>query len=88
MATAPGLNGVLGPLIEAGPSDVVLEFSGLSFVDSSGIAALVDAQHRLSEQGRQFSIHGARSGAVRVFEIAGLLDFLRVQTGTNGGAHN
>jgi anti-anti-sigma factor len=80
MATVPELTGVLGQFVDRGPKEVVLDFSGLSFVDSSGISALVDAQHRLSERGRQLSIHAARPGAVRVFEIAGLLDFLRVQT--------
>jgi anti-anti-sigma factor len=80
MATAPELTGVLGPVIEHGPQEVVLDFSGLTFVDSSGIAALVDAQHRLSEQERRLSIQGAQRGAVRVFQIAGLVEFLHVQT--------
>ena len=80
MATAPELTGVLGKIIEDGPQEVVLDFSGLSFIDSSGIAALVDSQQRLSEQSRRLSIHGAQPGAVRVFEIAGLVDFLHVQT--------
>jgi anti-anti-sigma factor len=80
MATAPELSGVLDQMIEHGPQEVVIDFSGLSFVDSSGIAALVDAQQRLSEQERRLSIHGAQQGAVRIFEIAGLVDFLHVQT--------
>ena len=80
MATAPELTGVLGKIIEDGPQEVVLDFSGLSFIDSSGIAALVDSQQRLSEQSRRLSIHGAQRGAVRVFEIAGLVDFLHVHT--------
>jgi anti-anti-sigma factor len=80
MATAPELAGVLGTIIEHGPEEVVVDFSGLSFIDSSGIAALVDSQHRLNEQKRRLSIHGAQRGAVRVFEIAGLVDFLHVQT--------
>jgi anti-anti-sigma factor len=80
MATAPELTGVLGKIIEHGPQEVVLDFSGLSFIDSSGMAALVDSQQRLSEQKRRLSIHGAQRGTVRVFEIAGLVDFLHVQT--------
>jgi anti-anti-sigma factor len=79
MASAPELTKVLGQVITDGPQEIVLDFSGLSFIDSSGIAALVDAQHRLGDQKRRLSIHGARRGAVRVFEIAGLVDFLHVQ---------
>jgi anti-sigma B factor antagonist len=81
LATAPELTGVLSPLIARGPHEVMLDLSGLSFIDSSGIAALVDSQQRLSEQNRRLSIHHAQQGAVRVFEIAGLVDFLHVQTG-------
>jgi anti-sigma B factor antagonist len=81
MATAPELTGVLGQVIAHGPPEVVVDFSGLSFIDSSGIAALVDAQHRLGDQERRLCIHAAHPGAVRVFEIAGLLDFLHVQSG-------
>jgi anti-anti-sigma factor len=84
LATAPELTGVLGPLIARGPRELTLDFSGLSFIDSSGIAALVDSQQRLNEQQRRLSIHRAQHGAVRVFEIAGLVDFLHVQTGHVG----
>jgi anti-anti-sigma factor len=80
MATAPELTGLLGTLVAQGPPEVVLDFSGLSFIDSSGIAALVDSQHRLNEQKRRLCIQGAQREAVRVFEIAGLVEFLHVQT--------
>jgi anti-anti-sigma factor len=86
LATAPELTGVLGPLIARGPQELTLDFSGLSFIDSSGVAALVDSQQRLNEQQRRLSIHRAQHGAVRVFEIAGLVDFLHVQTGHVGDA--
>jgi anti-anti-sigma factor len=80
MATAPELHGVLDQIIEHGPQEVLLDFSALSFIDSSGIAALVDAQQRLGGQKRCLSVRGAQKGAVRVFQIAGLVDFLHVQT--------
>jgi anti-sigma B factor antagonist len=80
MASTPELTGVLDPLVAHGSREVVLDISGLTFIDSSGIAALVDAQNRLSEQGRELSVHGARHSALRVFEISGLLDFLHVQS--------
>jgi anti-sigma B factor antagonist len=79
MATAPELAGVLSHLVVKGPHDVTLDFSDLTFIDSSGIAVLVDAQHRLGEVGRQLSIRAPRRTALRVFEIAGLLDFLQVR---------
>jgi anti-anti-sigma factor len=80
MSSAPELTGVLGQVIDNGPREVVLDFAGLSFIDSSGIAALVDAQHRLTDQKRHLSIQSAQKGAVRVFQIAGLLEFLHVES--------
>jgi anti-sigma B factor antagonist len=80
MATASELTGVLDQVVAHGSREVVLDLSGLTFIDSSGIAALVEAQHRLSEQGRELSVHGARHSALRVFEISGLVDFLHVQS--------
>jgi anti-sigma B factor antagonist len=82
MATAPELARVLGTVLDSGPTELVLDFSELSFIDSSGIAVLVESQHRLTECGRHLTIHAAHRHTVRVFEIAGLLDFLNVVTET------
>jgi anti-sigma B factor antagonist len=79
MATAPQLESALDPVVAQGPHEVVLDFTSLSFVDSSGVAVLVNTQHRLAEQGRTLSISGAGPNAMKVFEIAGLVDFLRVR---------
>jgi anti-sigma B factor antagonist len=78
MASAPELAHALLSLPDPGPAEIVVDFSDLSFVDSSGIAVLIEAQHRLAEDGRRLSIHSARRHAMRVFEISGLLDFLNV----------
>jgi anti-sigma B factor antagonist len=79
MASSPELADVLETIIERGPSEVVIDFSGLSFVDSSGLAVLVAAQNALTEKGRRLSVHSARRHALRVFEIAGLGEFLDVR---------
>lgn len=79
MDTVPELAGVLDPLVENGPSEVVLDFSGLSFIDSSGIAILVGAQNRLRDQGRRLVVRSPRSQAVRVLEITGLSGFVGVE---------
>ena len=79
MATAPELATVLASVVENGLEKVVVDLSGLSFIDSSGIAVLVTAQHRLLEQQRHLALRAARPTALKVFEIAGLVDFLNVQ---------
>ena len=80
MATAPDLANVLHSLVGPGPDKVILDLSALSFIDSSGIAVLVGSQHKLIEQGRHLTIRGARSHAMKVFEIAGLVEFLHVRS--------
>jgi anti-anti-sigma factor len=78
MVSAPELARVLNSVPESGPAEVVLDFSKLSFIDSSGIAVLMEAQNRLEESDRRLSVHSARRHAMRVFEISGLLGFLNV----------
>jgi anti-sigma B factor antagonist len=80
MASAPELTKVLRPLVANGPREVVFDLSDLDFVDSSGIAALIAVQNQLRQQERHLCIRGAQPSAVRIFEIAGLLDFLNVRT--------
>lgn len=80
LGTAPHLVQVLEPLLEAGPEQLILDCSGLSFMDSSGIAVLVTAQHRLGERGRRLTVHSATPNVLRVFEVTGMLDFFHVRT--------
>jgi anti-sigma B factor antagonist len=84
MATAPDLATVLDSVVGDGPEKMVIDLSELSFIDSSGIAVLVTSQHRLIEQNRHFTLRAARPHAMRVFEIAGLVDFLDVETESEG----
>jgi anti-sigma B factor antagonist len=76
MDTAPQLIRILEPLVEKGPTEIVLDFSGVTFVDSSGIAVLVGSQNQLSEQGRRIRVRAPRPQALRVFEVTGLTGFM------------
>lgn len=87
MDAAPQLVEVLDPLLSKGPADIVLDFSGVSFIDSSGIAVLVRAENRLREQGRHIRVRSPRSQALRVFEVTGLTEFVR-QDGEQAGNGN
>ena len=50
---------------------VVVDLSGVTFMDSTGINALVGAHHRMSQDG-ELRLVGLRSNVQRVFEITGL----------------
>jgi anti-sigma B factor antagonist len=78
MATAPELARVLEPLLADGPTEIIVDFSGVSFMDSSGLAAMVRFQERLRERSRYLTVRSARPQALRVFQVIGLMEFLRV----------
>lgn len=63
-------------LIGVAGSTVVVDLSGLQFLDSSGIAALVSARGRILASGNGFELQGARGIVRRVFEITGLSSLL------------
>jgi anti-anti-sigma factor len=63
-------------ILERAPEgeQVVVDLSGLSFIDSSGISELLRIASTLDEQGRTLTIHDPSPAVQRVLEITGLLD--------------
>src|SRR5436190_11864031 len=58
------------------PDAIVIDLSGLSFMDSSGLRALVMADHRAHDAGRRLAIVPGPPPVRRVFEITQLDDRL------------
>jgi stage II sporulation protein AA (anti-sigma F factor antagonist) len=56
--------------------DIVVEFAGVTFCDSSGIRELVVAYKRQSEGGGSLQVVNASDRVRRVFDIAGITDRL------------
>jgi anti-anti-sigma factor len=57
----------------ASPAHVVLDLGRCSFLDSSGIAAILRARRKLAKRGRVLCVIGASDGVARVLEVTGLL---------------
>lgn len=55
---------------------VVFDLRGLSFVDSTGLAALVSGQQRLAEEGVPTRFYRGSDDVQRVFTVAGVDDVL------------
>lgn len=51
---------------------VAVDLSGLRFLDSSGIAALLGARNEIIQAGQNFELRGARGMVRRVLEVTGL----------------
>jgi anti-sigma B factor antagonist len=59
------------------PSALVLDLSGLEFMDSTGLRLVVLADQRAREEGRTFALVRGRGDVHRVFEITRMADRLR-----------
>jgi len=76
LATAPQLLSDLRHAIDHTDGHVLVDCRALTFIDSTGIAALVDAHCTLESQGRQLLVTNVGRTPRRVFEILGLTDIL------------
>ena len=70
---------VLAEAIAIDDDEVVADGSAVTFVDSSGLRALLGAQAVLAATGRHFSIENTSSAMRRVIEITGLADLIDVR---------
>lgn len=64
---------------EATPATVVLELSGLTFIDSSGLRVVISAQKSLAADGGRLVLRGPSETARRLLEITGLVDHIAVE---------
>lgn len=55
---------------------VVADLSGLEFIDSTGLSALMLARHAILTRRHRLEIRGVRGATRRIFEAAGLADVL------------
>ncbi|MER6434366.1 STAS domain-containing protein [Streptomyces sp900105245] len=81
--TGPELRTVVSECLDQRPAHLVLDVSGVSFCDSSGLAALLEAHSSALQAGATFTLDGVRPALLHVLRITGLdARFgLRSQTG-------
>ncbi len=62
------------------PRDCVLDLSGLSFMDSSGIALIIRINRRMSDLGGRAWIENPQGQPQRVIDAAGIERLIRVRS--------
>lgn len=72
----PDIDELLRSSCSDGFSEVRIDLRGLTFIDSSGLRALVMAKERAELHGTKLSIVPGPDGVMRVFELVGLLEQL------------
>jgi anti-anti-sigma factor len=71
--------GIVDEVLATRPESVVLQARGLTFIDSSGLMALVRARDAVTAAGAAFRIDQPSPAVRRIAEISGLGDFLRTE---------
>jgi anti-sigma B factor antagonist len=72
IAAAPAVRACLHDAIGAGASGLVIDLRGVSFLDSSALAAILGARKRLAEAGHMAVVVNPDSYVRLVLEIAGM----------------
>lgn len=75
LASVPGIESEIQPALEATPERVVFDLSGVTFMDSSGIAMLLRVAKRVAE----VEVRDPSAAVRLIIEATGLADVLRVK---------
>jgi anti-sigma B factor antagonist len=78
LATCPQLVTSLDGVVEGRPGDVVVDLSGVTFLDSTALTVLITFRQQLQGLGRRLVLDRPSPVVVRVLTISGLLDTFAV----------
>ncbi len=79
---APALKVKVMMLAESGelPPRTLLDFRGVGYIDSAGLAAVIDAHRRLGAAGSPVRLVGLSADVHRVFRFARLAGYLDIES--------
>ena len=68
----PEITASLDALIETKPRHLVVDISGVTYIDSAGLAALIVAMQKVEAYGGQFSLAGLQTTVRSIFRMSRL----------------
>jgi anti-sigma B factor antagonist len=81
LATAPRLEADLDTLVaDETLGVIVVDCDGLTFIDSSGMRALLTTQAALERRGRYMRAENVSPGILRIFSLVGIAEYLRANS--------
>lgn len=83
---SPRLRNLLQPLVEKRPVKLILDLTGVSYMDSSGVGTMVEFKRRMERGGGRLILAGLQQRVRSVFEITQLDKFFTI-TATLEEAH-
>jgi len=78
IATAPRLLAVLNQAVPEAIHSLVIDLSRVGFMDSTGLALLINAHRRITRRRKGFAVVCPHGPLRRVFEITDMVDTLHV----------
>lgn len=72
VSTAPELSQRLTSAIESGRTTIVLDLTGVEFIDSTGLSVLLNALRRITQLGGRLALATANRTVLRLFAITKL----------------
>jgi anti-sigma B factor antagonist len=69
---SPEVAELLRTMIAKKPKQVVVDLTKVTYLDSSGLAVLIEGMQHVQEYGGQFAVAGVQESVKHIFEIARL----------------
>ena len=83
--TAPKLRSTMFPLSEKDGINMVVDLTGVSYMDSIGLGVFVGVFKNVKANNGRFKIIGLSERLQRLFEITGLADIIDINSQIEGG---
>lgn len=83
--TAPKLRETLFPLSEENGVKMIVDLTGVSYMDSTGLGVFVGVFKNVRANDGEFKIVGLSERLQRLFEITGLADIININSQIEGG---
>jgi anti-sigma B factor antagonist len=72
VSTAPEFSAMLSAIVDGGPTSLVLDLTGVMFIDSTGLSVLLSALRQVTHAGGQMAVVCSNPTVLRLFEITRL----------------
>lgn len=66
-------------LLESINTNILVDLSDVSYMDSSGLATLIEAMQKVNKNGRTFKLTGVKGAVKNILEIARLTEIFSIQ---------
>ena len=80
---SPTVTASLNEMIDKKPKRLVVDLSDVSYIDSAGLAALIEAMQRVEGYGGKFALAGLQETVRSIFEISRLDQVFQIFSDTH-----